>query len=488
MPTTSSQEFSKLSLDLKNYRTVPQKKEKDAIKAMITIKPERFHAVVKSIIENGFLPTENIIVLKDGDKLTVREGNRRVAALKIIHGSYKVSDFDLPADIVTLIKGIDASWKKDNLKIPCAIYSKEESDIADKVVALAHGKGEQASRDKWTSVATARHNRDAKGISEPALDLLEKYIKVGKNLTDDQKERWAGDYPLTVLAEAVRFLYSRLNFKSIIEFVNKYPKITDVNKVENLIRDIGLEQLGFKQIRDDHNDFVVSYGFQPIIVPSPATPIAATPSAGATQPNTNGAIQPIITIGATQPNTNSGATQPIVSVGTTPSPIPLKSTAVKKAAATNDPKHVATLLKSLIIKGNNRDKVVQLREEIKKLDILKTPIAFCFLLRSMFEISAKAYCVDHSISEIKPAKSGKPPQTKTLAEILKEITKHLTDNSSDKILVKSLHGAITEISKPAGILSVTSMNQLVHNPSFSVIPSDICTLFSNIFPLLKELN
>lgn len=383
--------------------------------------------------------------------------------MKIIHGSYRVSDFDLPADIVTLIKGIDASWKKENLKIPCAIYSKSESDIADKVVALAHGKGEQASRDKWTSVATARHNRDAKGISEPALDLLEKYIKAGKNLTDDQKERWAGDYPLTVLAEAIRFLHTRLGFKSIIDFVNKYPKIANLNRVENLMRDIGLEQLGFKQIRDEHNDFAIAYGFSPIVVSPSTSPNPATSS------SPHGAA----------PNSPTG---------TSSSPVPLKSPAVKKAVATNDPKHVAALLKSLIIKGNNRDKVVGLREEIKKIDILKTPMAFCFLLRSMFEISAKAYCTDHSISDMKPAKNGKPAQSKTLAEILNEITKHLTANSTDKNMVKSLHGAITEISKPAGILSVTSMNQLVHNPSFSVIPSDICTLFSNVFPLLKEMN
>lgn len=50
MPTTSQMEVSKLKLDLKNFRTVPQKKESDAIKAMISIKPDRFFAVMESII------------------------------------------------------------------------------------------------------------------------------------------------------------------------------------------------------------------------------------------------------------------------------------------------------------------------------------------------------------------------------------------------------------------------------------------------------
>jgi len=55
-------------------------------------------------------------------------------------------------------------------------------------------------------------------------------------------------------------------------------------------------------------------------------------------------------------------------------------------------------------------------------------------------------------------------------------------------MVKTLHGAMTEIGKSDGILSVTSMNQLVHNPSFSVLSGDICTLFGNIYPLLEAMN
>lgn len=77
---------SKLSIDLKNYRTIPQKNEAEAIKAMISISSDRFYAVMDSILEDGYMPTENIIVLDKDKKLTVKEGNRRVACLKIIHG------------------------------------------------------------------------------------------------------------------------------------------------------------------------------------------------------------------------------------------------------------------------------------------------------------------------------------------------------------------------------------------------------------------
>lgn len=77
---------------------------------------------------------------------------------------------------------------------------------------------------------------------------------------------------------------------------------------------------------------------------------------------------------------------------------------------------------------------------------------------------------------------------KQLAVGLKDIVNFMTSSSTDRNKQKSLHGAITEISKNDGILSVTSMNQLVHNPKFSIQVNDLCTLFGNVFPLLEELN
>jgi len=250
MPTTSQIEVSKLKLDLKNFRTVPQKKESDAIKAMISIKPDRFFAVMESIIQDGYLPTENIIVLNNGTDNIVKEGNRRIAALKLIHGHYKLSDFGLPASIIENINKLDTTWKTENLEVPCTVFTLEEEDKVDKVVTLAHGKGEKASRDPWNSVARARHNRDVKGGSENGLDLLEKYLKKGNNLNGQQKDRWGGEYPLTVLDEALRKSFSRLGFTSVAELVKKYPQIPQLEELESILLDIGLEQIKFETLRN----------------------------------------------------------------------------------------------------------------------------------------------------------------------------------------------------------------------------------------------
>src|SRR5437773_2073700 len=199
MATTKALAVKDLALDLHNFRTIPQPDETKAIHALIAIEPDWYWALMESLLADGYLPTENIIVLDNGPQLIVKEGNRRISALKVIHGFVSAAQVDLPSHIRQAITDLSLEWKAANLCVPCAVYETSEAPLVDKIVALIHGKGEKAGRVKWEAIARARHNRDKSNATESALDLLEKYLLSGKNLTQDQKERWAGDYPLSVL-------------------------------------------------------------------------------------------------------------------------------------------------------------------------------------------------------------------------------------------------------------------------------------------------
>lgn len=481
MPESLQIEVKNLSLDLNNFRTVPQKKESDAIKAMISIKPERFFAIIDSIIEDGYLPTENIIVINKSKQYIVKEGNRRIAALKLIHGIHKPENFGLPASIIKSINEVSEDWKKENAKVPCSVFSVKETDVADRIVTLAHGKGEKAGRDPWNSIARARHNRDVKGAIESGLDLLEKYLIKGNNINNQQKERWAGNYPITVLDEALRKLFSRIGEKSVTDLVKNYPKIKFLNELEEILLDIGLEQIKFETIRKAEVDFPTNYGIPPLNVSSNTSSTSATSNQNSTpQASTTNQSS---TTGTNSGNTSSAQTQNVTNPTTNQTSTTTPTPSTPKAVAINDPKNVTNLLKKFIPRGQNRQKVVSLRDELKNLKISNNPIAFCFILRSMFEISAKAYCNDNNINV---TKSG--GKDKTLVEILRSVTAHLTGNNSNIPMTKVLHGALTELAKSDSILSVTSMNHLVHNPNFSIAPTDICIMFANVYPLLESMN
>lgn len=470
MPTRESLSVKQLTLDLANFRMMPQKSEIASIRAMISINPEWFWSLTESLLDDGYHPTENILVIEDGGspkKLIVKEGNRRVGALKLILGYVRRNSLSIPSHIESRIAEIAEDWKDENKQVPCAVYKKSEAAKVDRIVTLTHGKGEKAGRDKWQAIARSRHNRDATGASEPALDLLEKYIKHGQNITAERKQRWSGDYPLTVLEEVMKRLAKRLGLAAAREFSEKYPgKIGHRSAIERMLLDIGRQQLGFKEIRDASKDFAVGYGF-------PAAAKQGTTASGNTtsSQSADGANTAGTTTGSRKDAEHSESS---------------RSTKTR-AASMNDPRAVKRQIRAFIPLGEGRGKLVALLDEARKLKLKDNPYAFCFLLRSMFEISAKAYCKDHAAAG-GPATTKKGGRDRQLVEILRDVTTHLTKSKSDKQVTKKLHGAMAELAKPEGFLSVTSFNQLIHNPTFSVNERHICSLFGNIFPLLEAMN
>ncbi|MBN1603670.1 MAG: hypothetical protein JW915_18810 [Chitinispirillaceae bacterium] len=474
MPSHKNIEVKSLCLDLDNYRTIHQRNETFAVNSMISISPNRFWGLFESLLKDGYHATENILILDDGEKLIVKEGNRRVAVLKIILGYIK--NVEIHSSILDKIKLIPDEWKSTNQSVPCIIYKPSQQNDIDRIIALTHAKGERAGRDDWNAVATARFNRDKKEHSEPGLDLLEKWFKSGKNLNQEQVSRWSGDYHLTVLNEALSKLYMHVGAESVIELVNSYPK-KNKDILDQMLFDIGLETLDFKTIRDKNKFFGIRYGVSPITtstnISNPTTQsLTLLPSGTSNVPTSGTLAMAGITVNThTTPTCNSATVVP-------------KKT---KAVSADDPKFIKRKLRMFTPKGNNREKLKLLQNEIIKISIIDCPHAFSFLLRSMFEISCKAYCTDHTNTG-GPKLSAPNGRDKNLVDILREITNHLTKNATDKEKLKVLHGAMTELGKKEGLLSVTSLNQLVHNPKFSILTGDICLLFGNIFPLLEEMN
>lgn len=545
-----------LKLDLHNYRTVPQPDERSAIQAMIEIASDQFHGLIESILDYGILPIENIIVIRSGldtAELIVREGNRRIAALKLALGLIPSKGFNLHESIKQSIKHRKKAWITANSVISCLVYDAIEEDLVDRIVAVTHGKGERAGRDDWPSVAKARHNRDKNKASQLDLDLLEQYLMHGQNLSEVEKARWAGDYSLTVLDEAIKRIYPRLGFSTLKDLVGAYPEAPAILQhraaLESLLRAIGTKDLGFKQLRDSRDHLGVAYGIPPLPSPNKGTGTASqgtvdgeTPSAklaaGETPdaskaagetPDAQSAVgeatdaakaageapdaqraageapganqaageAPQVAkvdgeaIGAKQaagespgagkageetPGANQTAGGTRGTSGATKGP---------RSSPTNEPRAVMNALKKFRIHGSSREKVSVLLKESRTLDLVKQPHAFCFVLRSMFEISAKVYCGEQNPPLPTSQSNG---NDKSLVNLLREVTDHMTEKGQNKEKAKVLHGAMAELGKKDGFLSVTSMNQLVHNPSFTVDASHISTLFFNVFPLLQAMN
>lgn len=463
MPQIKPLPVKDLKLDLHNYRTVPQTGEEKSLHALVTIDPEYFWALTDSVLTDGWHGTENVIVLEKGGKHIVKEGNRRIGAIKLILGKIKPDNFEIPTSIAAKISAVTAEWKRANAEVPCNIFDATEEAQAERLVGLTHAKGEKAGRLDWNAVARARYNRDKNGGSEVALDLLEEYLRSGKNIDSIQKEQWGGVYHLTVLHEALPRIAARIGVADSRAAVAEYPKNAKYRGAfESFLHDIGTQDLGFPELRNPDDDCFVKHGFPP-------PPAPAAGGTGTSPGVANGAPA-----GGNHGSGPAAKPGPKKGGGGGPIAIPL-----------NDPRSVILALKKFRPKGAGREKVVLLLNEARSLNLAKQPHAFCFLLRSMFEISAKCFCDDHKAAG-GPAAVKANGEDRQLVDILRDVSAYIV--SKDATQKKALHGATAEIAKPEGFLSVTSMNQLVHNKKFSVDETHISTLFHNVFPLLEAMN
>lgn len=489
---------AELRLDLRNFRTTPQPDEAAAVRAML-VKGKaqvRFFALLESLVENGVLSNENIIVLKSGenaDVYEVKEGNRRVAAVKIILGEISSGRLGIPAELKEKITNLRRrpKWREGYKLLSCVVYEPNEADTVNRIVALTHGRGELSGRADWSSVAKARYDREMKGEGQLDLDLLEAYLEHGRNLTSDDREVWSGEYPLTVLAEALPRLAKHLKYrKRLAAFVKAYPqKIAHREKIEAILFDIGKGDLNFPTLRETSDIFSSKYQL-PLSTDDPSeADTAAQSESGAGQsnssavPSSDGASSG--SSGAAAGGEAAGPGNPTNAGNSGPRTRPA-------ATPVGDPRTVAKALKKVVIRGSGRAKAATMLDELKTIDLVGAPHGFCLVLRSIFELLAKAYCEDHNIRNRKPDGTDIP-----LVDVLRNIHNHLIrppatpGGAADKKYIemkKQLSAAMSELAKTDGFLSVYSMNQIVHNPNFAVTAIHISTVFSNILPLLSALS
>ncbi|MFB4280731.1 hypothetical protein ACBJ59_35960 [Nonomuraea sp. MTCD27] len=84
MVTDEDLPISSLLLDVKNPRHREVASQEEAIRALLGHQPIKLYNLAVHIIENGLSPIDGLVVLRQGTEYTVLEGNRRVAALKLL--------------------------------------------------------------------------------------------------------------------------------------------------------------------------------------------------------------------------------------------------------------------------------------------------------------------------------------------------------------------------------------------------------------------
>lgn len=431
--------LAKLRLNKENDRHGPLPSEHDCIEWLLNNHRDHMVNLAKDIAEYGLSPIESVLVLPAGDEAPgdydVWEGNRRVAALKLLDDPNRCHDARLRRRFSTIRSKAVAPILDT---IECTIAPNVEE--AERLIELRHqGPQEGVGTVPWNARQKERHQqrRGKKGrysYSHQVIDAVTD--KVDPDLQDQlQSSRFSISTLDRILknTSAREFLGLSTEAGEPTRLIEEKETLKGLSKILQDVAD-GMkvsEVYDSTRIRDYLDTFKRSE--------TPSKKKVLTDPAPLAEP--------------------TGAA-------------PLKKKRKSRALDRDRKRLIPTGINYRI----THPRVNEIYHELKRLDVSTYRNAVAVLFRVFLELSIECFLDEHGINFT--------PNEK-LRQKARKAVDHMTSNGwLDR---KGCKGINTTIDSKNSTHAVDTFHAYVHNGSFHVVPSDLNTAFDNLRPFFDAL-
>lgn len=385
--------------------------------------------LAKDILDAGLSPIDLPLVMPKGSQFVVLEGNRRVAAVKLLHAPALAQDDEIQAQIEKLITTIGIKRRPDT--VDCAVVPDRAS--ARHWILLRHtGPNDGIGVVRWNALMRARFDRRP-GPTTRALSLVEgvqhaypRNEKLQKDLEELSTKR------LTNLARLIADPYVRRKLGFEIQgdrVLSYYTSDTLLSHLERIIHDLSRGSVDEIMTKEQRAQYIDSFAELP-------------------QKKDHAAPMPLDTA---------------------------KQQTAKRPPRKTKPAAVPTKIFREFDPTKMGVKVQRLVGEIRLLNVEKYPHACALLVRSVIEIAVTQVHVKH----------GWPTEKRHLADLVRKVLVEVVDPSQKE---RTYQAVRTGLNNPNSLISITTLHALVHNQAFSAAPGDVRVIASNFEPFLIAVN
>ena len=441
-----------LLIDLQNPRYDPRTNQREAIITIAHDQGIKLANLAEDVVDKGLNPSELPMVTPagDGDTYIVLEGNRRIAALKLLSSPTLVASLALPASLVKRYKELYLRSKGIvPTEIECVVLPHEDANYW---IDLRHtGENEGVGVVPWDGIQTHRFRGNS-----PAYQAIE-YVKASDFLDGDTRKK----LPKIAITNIERLLTTPEARKLLgvdvkdRQLILKAPEEDAIARLALVVTDIANKRIKVTDVetREDRISYAQEVAARPL--PKPVLPTAGgTP---ATKPS---------------PSSTSGST-----------------TSVSGRRVPLDRKSVIPKRFSLVI---NPPRINRIYHELQKLNLDQFVNCGAVMFRVFLELSIEDFAKRRTISLKTPPKKspvpGSPsalPKDITLREKLTAVAAHLEAKSL--CTAAELRGIRALIANRAHVLSIDSLNAYVHNKDYSPTSSDLKTSWDNIQVFMEHI-
>jgi hypothetical protein len=462
-----------LLLDLENPRIIRAGSQREALQRIIEDQGMKLAVLAESIVSLGGLnPMDRWLVLgsEDKGKFIVYEGNRRLAALKILKDPSVLASLEVRAPIKkrleTAAKGFDQSTVEP---IDCFVLSDREEG-ANWLPQRHTGANKGSGIVDWNGLATARFRG-----SDPALQALDAVLKFG-GLSDEDRVDIEDGFPITTLDR----LLSSTGVRAIIGVDVKQSKLlTDLpakqalKVLRRIVTDLGFGEINVNDVKvatqqvnyaknldADLPDLATRTStWQPVEDWDEAT--FAPPGSG--QPGGSGQG------GGAGGGSGSGSQGTGTGTGRT-------------KRQRRKPERKVLIPRDCVLNVTN-PKISEIEDELRSLLLSTHKHAIAVLFRVFLETSVDHYLTKQGVS-LKSTDKGGHVRDKSLQG---KVTETIAALVAAGVEERSLDGVAKGIHDKKNPLSIETLHAYVHNQFYSPMESDLKTAFDNARPFFEAI-
>jgi hypothetical protein len=433
--------ISELRLDPENPRITGDHGQINIRQALLDDQGSKIGELAADIAKYQLNPMDRLMVLqpdKSKNEYVTLEGNRRAAALQILANPSLLEDLAIPDALRNkLINLADDFDPKSVEPIPAVVMPDRES--ARRWIELRHtGQNNGRGIVDWNSVQTARFRGDR------TLDLLE-FVKLKGSLTAEEKTAIASNFPITTLDRIVSNPQVRQKLGIQItdgEYYFTFPQKEVLKALKHVVLDLATKKIKVDAVKNKEQQIEYVDGIPKTSMPSgPKLKVAES-------------VSDILKV---QPAPPPSQPEPA------PSPLNRKTLVPKSFVLT-------------IANG----KAAQLFYELRTLNIEKFPIAGAISLRSFVEAVVEIYCSFNQLAT-KHVAGKNAGKSFSLAQKVEAVLVHV----GPSLTKQENTAARTSLTAPDSVISVSRLNEYVHNPAMFPSKNDLIAAWSGVEAFFK---
>ena len=446
-----------IMLDVHNARIRAGADQNDCIRRILR-KRDQFLAICESIAKDGLTTMPILASPNEDGTYTVKDGNRRTTALKLLNNPDLCPEPDLVSKIVKIV----AAHKNFPSRVDLTVTNNEPAMIRE---------------------VLSRHQGEMGGVGQMGWSA---YLRTLYLLNHDHPAEYKrpGQYALWAEGQSIfvedEFPISTLQRFFTIENLQLLGFDIDANDELSLnLPQATVRQITTKVVGDFGGGKSVNEVFTPDQARQyidevrasaglpPAVPAAApAPASAATTPPTSS--PPTSTA---PPTSGAGGASSPSPAPTTPSPPP-RAPATPATSAADRKKVFGTRSPGIAIPATGHPKEQTLVAELRALDLSKFPLAATMLTRALIELSDLHFRSKNTL-----------PDQGTLSKNIKKSAQHMLTNGK---LSASEEDMVKRLCNPSGaMIEIETLQKMVHRSTHNLDRKFVNTLWDNIGCFVK---